>query len=164
MAGLRLNTLAQKAESIGSSRTEVLMLIYTAGPYSASAGAGTVLDNIGRSAEIAARLWDMGYTVICPHMNTAGFENLTSLSNKEFVDRDLEIVERCSGIVMLPRWQQSRGAVRELEHARKHGLQVWMWPAVPVLGAQKNRRTVKPNLWERIKTWWATPNSGKMYY
>ena len=116
------------------------MLIYTAGPYSATAGAGTVEENIDRAREIAVQLWDKGYTVLCPHLNTAGFETLTTLSNKDFVDRDLEMVVVCDGIVMLPYWQQSLGAVRELECARNADLQVWFWPDVPdyVEEAQKS--------------------------
>ena len=121
------------------------MLIYTAGPYSQTAGVGTVEENIQRAKDIAVILWDKGYTVLCPHLNTAGFETLTSLSNKDFVDRDLEMVERCDGIVMLPYWESSLGAVRELECARNAGLQVWFWPDVPdyLEEAQKSRSVRK---------------------
>ena len=116
------------------------MLIYTAGPYSQTAGAGTVEENIQRAKDIAVELWNRGYTVLCPHLNTAGFETLTTLSNKDFVDRDLEMVERCDAIVMLPGWESSLGAVRELECARSNDLVVWFWPDVPdyVVGAQKS--------------------------
>ena len=113
------------------------MLIYTAGPYSQTAGVGTVEENIQQAREIAVKLWDMGYTVLCPHLNTAGFETLTTLSNKDFVDRDLEMVERCDAIVMMPGWESSLGAVRELEHARQNDLVVWFWPDIPT-EAQKS--------------------------
>lgn len=112
------------------------MIVYTAGPYSASAGVGSVNDNIARARAAAVQLWNAGYTVICPHMNTEHLELFTNLKNSEFVDRDLEIVERCDAVVMLPFWEQSRGAVRELEHAKSKGLQVWFWPEVP--GVQKS--------------------------
>ena len=117
------------------------MLIYTAGPYSESAGVGTVEENIARARDIAIRLWEIGYTVICPHLNTADFENLTSLSNKDFVDRDLEMVQVCDGIVMLPHWEQSLGAVRELECARNNDLQVWFWPNVPEVLSEAQKPT-----------------------
>jgi hypothetical protein len=113
------------------------MLIYTAGPYSQTAGVGTVEENIQKAKEVAVELWNMGYTVLCPHLNTAGFETLTTLSNKDFVDRDLEMVEVCDAIVMMPGWESSLGAVRELEHARQNDLVVWFWPEVPV-GAEKS--------------------------
>jgi hypothetical protein len=117
------------------------MLIYTAGPYSESAGVGTVEENISRAADVAVKLWDMGYAVICPHLNTANFENLTQLSNKDFVDRDLEMVQVCDGIVMLPYWEHSLGAVRELECAHSNGLQVWFWPDVPEVLSEAQKST-----------------------
>ena len=117
------------------------MLIYTAGPYSASAGVGTVQENIQRATDISAQLWDMGYAVICPHMNSANLETITSLSNKDFVDRDLEMVQVCDGIVMMPYWEQSLGAVRELQHARDNDLEVWFWPNVPKLLSEAQKST-----------------------
>lgn len=128
------------------------MLIYTAGPYSETAGVGTVAENIQRATDIAAHLWEMGYAVICPHMNSANLETLTTLSNKDFVDRDLEMVQVCDGIVMMPYWEQSLGAVRELQCARENDLEVWMWPNVPKLlsEAQKSASVRKGH---RLKLW-----------
>lgn len=107
------------------------MIVYTAGPYAESCGVGTVGENIARAREIALKLWDMGYTVICPHLNTAHFEQELSLTNKDFVDRDLEIVERCDAIIMLPYWESSRGAARELSHARRNEIPYYIWPRTP---------------------------------
>jgi hypothetical protein len=114
------------------------VIVYTAGPYSHTSGVGSVNANIFRAREVAIQLWNAGYTVICPHMNTDHLELYTTLKNKDFVDRDLEIVERCDAIVMLPYWESSKGAVRELEHARSKGLKVWFWPEVP--GVQKSSK------------------------
>jgi hypothetical protein len=115
------------------------MLLYTAGAYSANAGVGTVDENIAVARDVAVTLWDMGYTVICPHLNTAHFDDEIDLPNEVYVDRDLLIVERCDGIVMMPKWQQSRGAVRELEHALKHELEVFYWPDVPYMPAKAQK-------------------------
>lgn len=112
------------------------MIVYTAGPYTAKDGVGSVNDNIARARDVAVQLWGAGYTVICPHMNTAHMELYTNLTSEQFVDKDLELVKASQAIVMLPYWEQSRGAVRELECARLFGLQVWFWPNVP--GVQKS--------------------------
>lgn len=117
------------------------MLIYTAGPYSESAGVGTVEENIQRTTEIAAELWEMGYAVICPHMNSANLEQTTTLSNKDFVDRDLEMVRVCDAIVMLPYWEQSLGAVREHQCARENDLEIWIWPNVPKMLSEAQKST-----------------------
>jgi len=128
------------------------VLIYTAGPYAETAGGGTGEENIQRATDIAAELWNLGYAVICPHMNSANLEQTTTLSNKDFVDRDLEMVQVCEGIVMMPYWEQSYGAIRELECARENELEVWIWPNVPKLLSEAQKSTsVKKG--HRLKMW-----------
>ena len=45
-------------------------------------------------------LWTLGYTVICPHLNTAHFDGV--VPDQRFLDGDLEILRRCDLMVMLP--------------------------------------------------------------
>lgn len=110
------------------------MLLYVAGKYKGYGDGQLVTEemdkenNISLARDVAIKLWNMGFTVICPHLNTLDFEFDTHLENKDFVKRDLLIVERCDGIVMLPNWAESRGAVTELDHAAKHGLRIFFWP------------------------------------
>lgn len=106
------------------------MLLYTAGKY-AGKNEGEKFANIGIAAQVAIELWNDGHVVICPHMNTMDFEHYTNLENRDFVERDLLIVERCDGIVMLPGWKESRGAVREWEHAIQNGIKIYIWPDRP---------------------------------
>lgn len=120
------------------------MIVYTAGPYTAKDGVGSVNDNIARARDVAVQLWGAGYTVICPHMNTAHMELYTGMTSDQFVDKDLELVKASDTIVMLPYWEQSRGAVRELECARSMGKVVWYWPEVP--GVQKSSAA-----WKEVK-------------
>lgn len=103
------------------------MLLYVAGPYR-----GDVRRNIARAGLIAARLWELGHTVICPHLNTAHFELLTTVSNDQYVERDLEIVRRVDGLVMVPGWQESEGARSERKLASWMGKFIWEWPRVPL--------------------------------
>ncbi len=122
------------------------MVIYTAGPYSPNAYNPTIAGNIQRAKSVAVELWEMGYTVICPHLNTAHFERYIDLPPEIYIERDLEIVKRCDGIVMLPDWEHSRGAVQELMTAREHRLKILFWPDVPRvedLHAEKKRIPVK---------------------
>lgn len=110
------------------------MLLYVAGKYSGKNEAEKMA-NVGLAKHAAILLWNAGHAVICPHLNTLDFEYYTDLDNKDFVLLDLLIVERCDGIVMLPNWKDSKGAVREYNHAREKGIPVWEWPARP-LGKQ----------------------------
>ena len=104
------------------------MLIYTAGPY-------TRLDiptNIDRAARIAAELWDAGHAVICPHTNTAHFEELCKRAGYEdFMQGCLDIISRCDALVMIPGWEESPGAQREYQYATSLGMPIYEWPQVP---------------------------------
>ena len=112
------------------------MIVYTAGPYQ------DIKDNNGNrivskkhnvevACKIATELWDDGYTVICPHLNTWNFEYFTTLTNEGFAKRDLEIVAKVDAMVMLPNWYLSKGAVLEKEHAEKLNIPVVIWPERP---------------------------------
>lgn len=102
------------------------MKLYVAGPYKASTIFGVII-NIIKARNIAAKLWRMGYTVICPHANSA----LTrGLSDAEWYRRDIELLKNCDGIVMMPGWRKSKGAVGEYVYAREHGIEIYHWNGV----------------------------------
>jgi len=106
------------------------MLLYVAGKY-AGKDEAEKMANIGLAKQAAIELWNDGHAVICPHLNTHDFEYYTKLSNRDFVMLDLLIVERCDGIVMLPNWRESGGAIKEMFHASSHGLSIYLWPDRP---------------------------------
>lgn len=92
-------------------------IAYVAGPYSAKTIFG-VVRNIHTAWKVAHILWGNGYTVICPHANSAFMNTVT---NKDFIERDLDIVARCDIIFMLPGWEKSQGARAEFRHAGRLG-------------------------------------------
>jgi hypothetical protein len=104
------------------------MLLYTAGPYS---GKNRVErdHNIKVAREIAADLWRRGYAVICPHTNTAWFDDdFQDITWEMYMAGDLEIVSRVDAVIMLPGWEHSRGANMEREHAISLGIPVYTYP------------------------------------
>ena len=112
------------------------MIVYTAGPYQEIKNDNgqciiSKKHNIKVARLIAMDLWDDGYTVICPHLNTLDFEYFTVVTNKGFAERDLEIVAKMDALVMLPNWYLSKGAVFEKEHAEKLNIPVVIWPERP---------------------------------
>ena len=106
-------------------------IAYIAGPYSKNSNGKSVGDNIFAARQIAVELWNAGIVAICPHMNTAGFESLTSLENKDFVDGDLLLVERCDLVVLTPDWHTSKGAIREVARAIEKGIPFYVYPRYP---------------------------------
>lgn len=100
------------------------MILYTAGPYRAPSMWG-IHNNIESAKIVARQLWLAGHAVICPHANSAFMDGPAGETDATFLNGDLEILGRCDGIVMLPGWEASHGAVAELRHAQACDLHVF---------------------------------------
>lgn len=99
------------------------MKVYVAGPYTPHDGhEETRLENIRRASEVAQQLLKAGHTPFCPHTMTAGWEE--SCGYDDFLRLGLEWLATCDAILLLPGWQQSRGACREYQEATVLGLLV----------------------------------------
>ncbi len=104
------------------------MLLYISGRYSAATLAERQ-ENIAKARACAGELWTRGHAVICPHLNTANFEDdFPAIDYDAYIAGDLLLVERCDAVVMLPGWEQSKGAKIERTHAEKEGIPVYEWP------------------------------------
>jgi nucleoside 2-deoxyribosyltransferase len=109
------------------------MLIYVAGKYS-GANDSQVKDNIRNAALVASRLWEKGHAAICPHTNTSQFELIDCTATYEqYLQGDLKMLARCDAIVMVPGWEESRGAVTERLYAVELGIPVFEYPSLPDL-------------------------------
>ena len=111
--------MGQPKISMGEGR-----LIYIAGPYSDREGY-KVTENIWHACRVAVRLWELGWYVFTPHLNTAHFEIYSSLPKEVYLEGDLKFLEMCDCVMMLKGWEQSAGAKRELEVAIEKGLSVF---------------------------------------
>ncbi|MDI1346314.1 MAG: DUF4406 domain-containing protein [Pseudolabrys sp.] len=94
-------------------------LVYIAGPYRASTEREVVL-NIRRAEEAAIEVWKAGGVAICPHLNTALFGGV--LPDETWLSGDIEILRRCDAILMVGKWQDSKGARDELLFACDQGI------------------------------------------
>jgi len=93
-------------------------LIFVSGPYKAKTEEEKA-DNICHAMRVACRLWELGFFVLAPHLNTAHFENFTSLDESIWIEGDLEILRRCDCVFMLKGFESSQGSLMELELAEK---------------------------------------------
>jgi len=93
-------------------------LIFLSGKYR-----GDVEANISHAERVAKVLWQQGYAVICPHLNTARFDSICP--DDVWLTGYLEMLSRCDSIFMLTEWENSEGAKAELELAQKLGMKVY---------------------------------------
>ncbi len=110
-------------------------ILYLSGPYSAGNGR-TVADNIAVARAHAVAAARKGWFPFTPHLNTAGFEiDCPEVSHQEWLDGDLAILRALSqagvAVLLLPGWEQSKGARLERDWAIHLNLEVFDPPATP---------------------------------
>lgn len=101
-------------------------LAYVSGPYRHKKGTAYVEMNIRKAEATAQALWQMGFSVICPHTNTRHFDGLCE--PEVWLAGDLVMVEKADCLVMVGGWQYSSGATLEWEHGLAKGKKVFYWP------------------------------------
>ena len=110
-------------------------ILYISGPYSAGNGR-TVADNIAIARKYAVAAVKAGWFPFTPHLNTAHFEDFCpNVSHQEWLDGDLTILRALShanvAVLLLPGWEQSKGARLERDWAIHLNLEVFDPPATP---------------------------------
>ena len=93
-----------------------MKVVFVSGPYR-----GNVSENIAHAREASIRLWQAGYAVFCPHMNTAHFDGLCH--DDVWLKGDIEILKRCDAAYFLNTWRQSEGSRIEHKLAQELGLE-----------------------------------------
>ncbi len=97
-------------------------VIYVAGKYRGP-HAWAIENNIRRAEELALEVWAMGAVALCPHANTRFYQG--ALPDEVWLEGDLELLRRCDAILMVPGWEESKGAIVEERLAAQLGLHVF---------------------------------------
>jgi hypothetical protein len=101
-------------------------LLYTAGPITSNCD-GAMSEHVERAKGIAVRLRRLGWSVICPHLNSI---EIVGFTLDDYLWEDFAILGRVDALVLLPGWRNSAGSLREVEFASKKQpvpLPVWDW-------------------------------------
>jgi hypothetical protein len=94
--------------------------VYLAGAYS-----GAIDMNIQTARETAIKVWESGFTCLCPHLNTANFQIDCKCQYTDYLEGDLALLENCQAVLMLPNWITSSGATQEKEFATLNKIPVF---------------------------------------
>ena len=98
-----------------------MKLIYIIGPYRAKTE-WELEQNIRNAEKAALKLWQEGWSVICPHKNTAHFGG--ACEDKVWLDGDLEILKRCDAVFLLDNWSRSEFSKIEVAAAIGNNLRI----------------------------------------
>ena len=102
-------------------------LLYVAGPYSAN-GIYTEQDHIYQAEQVCIQLIKQGFHVISPHKNTSGYEKYEddNITFDTWIEMDLNILKRCDGIYLFGDYENSNGAMIELNCAIGNNIPVFI--------------------------------------
>ncbi len=98
-----------------------MQIAYIAGPYRAKTKLG-IIRNILKARKIAKKYWALGYTVFCPHLNSALMDG--TAPEEVFMRGDLEFLQYADILVVIPGWEWSTGTLGEIEFAKAKGIPV----------------------------------------
>lgn len=102
-----------------------MMLVYVAGKYRGET-AWQVEQNIREAEELGFHLAETyGVVPVIPHTMYRHFDG--ELTDDFWLEGTLELMRRCDAIVMHPNWEDSSGAVGELEEAAEIGMESFIW-------------------------------------
>ena len=96
-------------------------IIYVAGKFRGKT-AYEIHCNVVKAEAVALELWRDGWVVFCPHLNTQNFQG--ELPDEVWLNGCIEILMRCDAIYMMEGYEQSVGALAELEIAEELDLEV----------------------------------------
>lgn len=99
-----------------------MKVVYVAGPFRGQSHYA-IHQNICRAEALALEVWRAGAACICPHLNTAHFQD--AAPDQVWLDGDIELLKRCDALILTANWERSSGTRKEKEVAESLGLPVF---------------------------------------
>jgi hypothetical protein len=102
------------------SRQPKVEILFIAGAYMSN-DPNEIKQNIQVAEQYSIELWNRGYKVFCPHLNTCNFEVKAKAEEEAYKEFDMRMLQFCDAVFALPNWQSSTGAKAEIEEAKRLG-------------------------------------------
>ena len=116
-------------------------VIYISGKYK-DKNREAEAQNIAKARGVAIVLWEAGFMVFCPHLNTAHFEDDCKCSYGDYLRADLEMVRRSDAMIMVDNWHDSRGAKEERKLAMQYRKPIFYTVKEAIAWKEKRLKTV----------------------
>jgi hypothetical protein len=100
------------------------VFVYISGPMTPKHGF-TIEENIAAGARVYWDLLQRGIPAFCPHLSGAFPTAWSVLPHADWLAYDFAVIDRCTHVLMMPRWETSTGAVEERAYAETRGLPVF---------------------------------------
>lgn len=99
------------------------VFVYLSGSITAKDGY-SVEENVASALKVFIQCMRLGLPAFCPQLTGAFPSAHADVPYETWMAYDFAVIDRCTHMLMLPRWQSSAGAVRELRYAQERGLPV----------------------------------------
>ena len=97
-------------------------LVYLSGPITATPG-HSVESNVAAALAVFLHCIRRGIPAFCPQL-AAAFPSAFDVPYETWMLYDFAVIDRCTHMLMLPRWRESAGAIREKDYAFLRGMPV----------------------------------------
>jgi hypothetical protein len=95
------------------------LCVYLSGPLTGAHGY-TTEENIAAALRVFLDCIRQGIPAFCPHLGGA-FPSAWAVDYEQWIAYDLAMIGRCTHVLLLPRWDTSPGACREVAYAQARG-------------------------------------------
>ena len=99
------------------------VFVYISGPMTAKDGY-TVEENTAAGVRAFLDCLRQGIPAFSPHLCGAFPSAWLTVDWQTWLDYDFVVIDRCTHVLTLPRWEQSAGAQKEVAYARQAGIPI----------------------------------------
>lgn len=96
------------------------LFVYISGPMTAKNGF-SIEENVAAGVRVYLDCLKRGIPAFCPHLGGAFPSAWSDVSWETWLDYDLAVIDRCTHVLLMPRWESSAGAVKEAAYAKAQG-------------------------------------------